>query len=203
MLLEQMSDEDLIFLIRSGSKAAEASFYKRYSNYSRHAAKVYVSYFEKSGISEDEFYALAFSKVHEALARYESIEKHFYIYWKTVVKNAVYDYIRDNSYQFGAKALAGISFDDLCYENNDTLSFYDVIGENDRLNQLGEFVKEYLKRDDIDLSEDEKLVADLLFLKGYSRSELGDLLGWKKGKVHYVAKMVTEKFQRLLKENYL
>ena len=203
MLLEQMSDEDLIFLIRSGSKVAEVSFYKRYSEYSRHAARTYHSYFERSGISEDEFYAVAFSKTHEVLSKYDNIDKCFYVYWRAIVKNSVYDYVRDNSYQSGARIYAGISLDDTRYENNETLSFNDIIGENERIDRIHEFLKEYLENDHTEFTKEEKMIIDLLFFKGYTRMEIVGLLGYKKSRVNYLARRVSDKLQRLLKENYL
>ena len=103
MLLEQMSDEDLIFLMKSESKVAERAFYRRYSDYSLHLAKNYYVHFKGSGISVDELYAVAFSQVHEALKKADNITTAFYVYWKSVVKNAIYDYVKENSYEEGGR----------------------------------------------------------------------------------------------------
>ena len=203
MLLKEMSDEDLIFLINRGSKSAETTLYQRYSVYARHQARKYLAEFEDSGISEDELYAVAFSKVHESLTKFDEIEKVFYVYWKTVARNAIYDYVRKNSYKFGAKEFAGVSFDDYRYSNNYSLYFSDVIGQDESDEEMRKFLEPYIEGNIELLTNEEKLVAKLKLFDDYSRKEIQDVTGLKMSRVNYLLSSATKKLQQLLKENYL
>ena len=203
MLLEEMSDEDLIFLIKSGSKQAERVIYRRYGEYARHQARNYYYSFSKSGISEDEFYAVAFSKVHDALQRYEDITSNFYIYWKTMVKNAVYDYVKDNSYEVGARSFAGLSLDGSCYDDNESMMFSDLVGENEAKDTLQETIGKYVYGDECLLTDEEKVIVDLYYVQELSRKEIADITHIKRSRVNYLLRVTKEKIQKLLKENYL
>ena len=198
-----MSDEDLIFLIKKGSKAAERTLYQRYSRYARHQAKHYAHEFKGSGISEDEFYAVSFSKTHEALLKYENINKSFFVYWKIVTKNAIYDYVSANSYEAGAKALSGASLDSLCFDNNEMLHLGDIVGEVERNNQIIEFLLPYINGEIEYLTELERRVAELLLIYDYNRKEIAKALGYKESRSNYLVRQTLDKIQKLLKENYL
>ena len=198
-----MSDEDLIFLINRGSRAAETVLYQRYSAYSRSMAKRYQTEFSDSGISEDEFYAVAFSKVHESIKKFAELEKVMFVYWKTIAKHAIYDYVNENSYNCGAKQFAGVSFDEYFYNNNVRLLFSDVIGQTEDDEEVKEFLRPYLEGDNDLLTEQEKSIALLRFYDGYSRKEIEELTGLKRSRLDYLLDCATKKLQKLLKENYL
>jgi hypothetical protein len=155
-----MSDEDLIFLIRANSQAAEKVFYKRYSEYSLHLANKYYHIFKKnSGITLEELYAIAFSKTHEAVLRFDEIDKTFYAYWRTMVKNAIYDYVRTNAYEAGGKIFAGLSLDHKRYYDNEVIMLSDVVGEDEKVRTFAkskglEIVGEVPRSDDITRCED-------------------------------------------------
>ena len=197
-----MSDEDLIFLINSGSKLAEMTIYRRYSEYARHQANNYYFLFRKSGISVDEFYAVAFSKVHDALLKQEGITSNFYIYWKTMAKNAIYDYVRDNSYESGAKSFAGLSLDGTCYEDNEVITFNDIVGEKED-NSLQETLDTYVYGEGELLSDEEKLIAELYIIKDCTIQEIVDITHLSRSRVNYLIRTTKAKIQKLLKENYL
>jgi len=203
MLLKEMSDEDLIFLIKRGSKAAETVFYQRYSVYSRHAARHYLSEFRDSGISEDEYFAVAFSKIPEVLARDEDLGKTFYVYWKAVVRNAIYDYVKENSYTLGAKPLGDISLDDYRYKDNLSILFTDIMSENETDDEIKDYLRPYLEGNNTLLSEDEKLVARLKIYEDCSRSDIIKLTGLGERRVDYLTRTALDKIKQLLKENYL
>lgn len=198
-----MSDEDLIFLINSGSKLAEMTIYRRYSEYARHQANNYYFYFRKSGISVDEFYAVAFSKIHDALRKQEGITSNLYIYWKTMVKNAIYDYVKHNSYESGAKAFAGLSLDGMCYEDNEVITFNDIVGEQEENISLTDILDNYVYGEEDLLTDEEKLVAELHIIKDRSVQEIMDITHLSRGRVNYLIRTSKEKIQKLLKENYL
>ena len=198
-----MSDEDLIFLTNAGSKLAEMAFYRRYSEYSRHQARIYASCFKNTGITEEEFYAVAFSKTHEAFLRFDRIEKDFYTYWKVMVQHAIYDYVRDNSYQAGGKAFGGTSLDRQRFYNNEVLLLSDTVGEDETTNQVYEFIQALVDGESNLLTKEEKVIADLLLLQEHSRKDICQLTNWPMNKVNYLARKVTRKIQQILKENYL
>lgn len=198
-----MSDDDLIFLINSGSKLAEQVFYRRYSEYSRDIAKSYYLDFINSGISEDEFYTIAFSKTHDALKTHGNKKLAFLLYWKIVVRNAIYDYVQENSYTLGAKALAGTSFDEIRYMNNEHVLFHDIYGEEEDTNSLLKFIEEYVYGPSEYLTYREKVLADLLYFKEMKPSEILVETNWSRGILNYVTKMMKEKIQKIIKENYL
>ena len=198
-----MSDEDLIFLINSGSKLAETVFYKRYSRYSNKIAKEYYEYFKSSGISREDFYAVALAKTHAALMNYTNVSQPFNRYWKSAVRNAVYDYVRHNSYKCSAKALSGISFDEECYPNNEHMLFHDIYGEDESSREIYELIEKYVYGPSDYLSDDQKLLADLLFFKEWKPSSILEYTHWTRARLSYLIRATKKKIQRLLKENYL
>ena len=203
MLLEEMSDEDLIFLMKSGSEIAERAIYRRYNNYAKHEAQSYYKSFKHSGIVVEEFYAVAFSNVHEAIMKYEHVTACFYLFWKTMVKYAIYDYVKKNSYQTKAKPLGDISLDDAYYDNNEVILFSDVVGENEKQNKLKDALDDYIYGEDHYLSEEEKIIADLFFIQERSRKDIIQTTGLGKNRVNYLIRTTKLKIQNLIKENYL
>ena len=199
-----MSDDDLIFLINSGSKLAEQVFYRRYSEYARDIAKSYFVDFKNSGISEDDFYAIAFSKTHDALNGYGNKTKKFLLFWKIVVRNAIYDYVKENSYTLGARALAGTSFDEIRYMNNEHVLFHDIYGEEEEKNDsLLKFIEGYVYGSSKYLTYREKVVADLLYFKEMTPSEILEETKWSRNTLSYVMRVTKRKIQKIIKENYL
>lgn len=198
-----MSDEDLIFLINSGSKLAEQVFYRRYSNFAHEVAKSYYLEFKDTGITEEDFYAVAFSKTHSALINYAHRHKNFLAYWRIVVKNAIYDYVRDNSYSLGARPLSGTSLDEYRYDNNEHLLFHDIYGDSSHNSQtLIHIIEDQVYGESNYLSHDEKLLADLLFFQELKPSEILSETNWSRNRLSYLMRVVKKKIQILLKENY-
>lgn len=204
VLLNEMSDEDLIFLIRANSQAAEKAFYKRYSDYSLHLANKYYYIFKKnSGITLEELYAIAFSKTHEAVLRFDEIDKTFYAYWRTMVKNAIYDYVRTNSYEAGGKIFAGLSLDHKRYYDNEAIMLSDVVGEDEKENEIMKFLEPYIKGKKKLLTSNEQKVAELLLIKQYSIKEITEELHFTRNKTNYLIRNMKNKIQKIIKENYL
>ena len=69
MLLEEMSDEDLIFLMKSGSEIAERAIYRRYNNYAKHEAQSYYKSFKHSYYKGHVFYGLLLDLLFGLLIR--------------------------------------------------------------------------------------------------------------------------------------
>lgn len=198
-----MSDEDLIFLINAGSQLALTIFYKRYYIYSKALAKEYALEFKDSGIQEDEFFAIAFERVQHALKKYQNIHKKFMPYWKKVVRNAVFDYVRVNSYQSGAKIYGEISLDSECYHGNEKFTFHDAIGEMDEENQLQKLLESYLAEDESTLTNEEKLILYYYFLEQRTIADISEITSFARTRVNYLIKTTRQKIQKIIKENYL
>ena len=207
MIKEELSDLDLIALIEAGSASAEAAFYERYLNYSKTIARSYVNEFAHSGIGVEDFTASAFSKVSIALANFNKIENKsvsFNGYWKTIVKNAIFDYLLENAYTSEVnRPLSDYSFDDYAYYNNERIELHDVIGEKDTYTSLRDVVINYIEEEDSNLSDDERLVAKLLLIDEYEVSEILQETGWGRPKLNYVIRNVRQKIGKILKDSYL
>lgn len=207
MLLEEMSDEDLIFLINSGSKLAEKVFYIRYSKHSRIVAKEYLEAFPDSGITKEDFYAVIFAKTYEALTRYKTnlIEKSFYKYWRAVIKNAVYDYVRINSYQMGARALSELSFDEVAYSNNDSLMLHDMISENEADHHLMEMIKSLIEKNGKEkyFNYEENELLRLMIYEDKTIMEIMKEFNISRNHMNYLMKHIREKLEQIIKDNYL
>ena len=203
MLLKEMSDEDLIFLINAGSELAQMTFYRRYRQYAKMVAKEYYKEFKDSGIQEDEFFAIAFERVQHAIEKYKNIQKKFLTYWKVIVKNAIYDYVRVNSYQGGMKVLSGLSLDSDCYHDSDRYTFHDAIGEKEEENGLKEFLENYLEDNEKTLSDDEKLILRHYILVDHTIEELCEITHLNKARINYLIRTTRNKIQQIIKENYL
>ncbi len=203
MFLNNLKDEDLIFLMSSGSKYAQSIFYKRYNHHSRELAKYYVGEFPNSGISIDEFYAVAFEAVKIAVDSYKKIKTTFYKYWKVIAKNAILDLVKKESYQYGARALAGISLDQDYHIERRRVSLHDVVGEDEHDNEISNAVMEEVYGENSSLSDEERLIGDLYIIKGFTPKEIMEKTGWNRNKFSYLLKKTKCKLQTLLKENYL
>ena len=199
-----MSDEDLIFLINAGSMLAEQVMYERYSKYSHLIAHGYHNDFKSSGITEEEFFAVAFAKTPQAIQNYSDKDIPFHSYWLATVKNAIYDYVNTNSYRLGARPLSGISFDEEPYNDNEHLLFHDIFGEEDNHSGTAfDLLDQLLSEDDRRLDSEQKLVARLLFVEELKPAEAIEITGFTRSRFSYLTRVTKRKIQQIMKENYL
>ncbi len=199
-----MSDEDLIFLMSAGSEAASMAFYARYNEHAWKIAKAFFKCHSNHGIAVNEFYTVAFEATYIALRQYKNIRGRFYPYWNVTAMHDMVDYLNENSYVGEAKPLGGVSLDSVCYINNERQIFHDVIGsEDDESNELSEVVRHFIVDDNKVLTDEEKILANLLLLENLSAGEIIKITGWKRNKYSYLLRKLRTKMQKILKENYL
>ena len=199
---KELTDERLVFLICKGDSHAEAIFYDKYYQKSKIAGRVFYLKYGDLGISEDEFTAVAYSSVALAINKYKQIKGSFNSYWSAIVKNEVAKYIEENTTVLSNKS--NISLDDECYENNDVIQYHDTLSssENDDGLTLKECIKKYIYSPTSDLSDEEALVAHLLFYREYSLEEIMNRTGWKRAKTYYVMRNTRKKISDYLKSAY-
>lgn len=202
MLLNEMSDDDLIFLVDAKSQLAEQELINRYMVIAKNVAKEYADVFSDSGILYDDFYSIAISCIHIAIHSYNNRKVPFKKYWKICVRNAIYDYVKDNSYRSGAKALSEISLDDTCYKESDSVRFHETVADSHSTNTIYDILYDYASSDSDYFTKDEKVMIILHYLEERTIDEFCDITGWSKSKANYVIKNAKKKIFEILKDNY-
>ena len=155
------------------------------------------------GISFEEIYLAALESLIKAVKTYDESKKfRFYSYWKGVAIKSIFSYIQLNSYKAGAKAFAGaFSFDE--YVNNqEGMTYGEIVGAND----------EKMSRD-ILISESSKKIEEfyntlsplnkkvfLLLLRDFDREEMAIVLGYDKRSLYNRITLLRKKFENFLKK---
>lgn len=200
------TDESLVERVLNKDKQAEAIFYKRYYEYSKRLGSSYYFDYKRTGISEDEFIAVAFSVTAIAVKAYKFGTCPFYFFWKRVANNAIRDYIRENSYTLGAKEYGDMSLDAKRYSDNDVITIGDTIGKDDEEdiinNDLAECLKNYIYNPKSDLNNEETLTAHFLFYRQYDVKEIMKATNWNKQKTYRLIRNVRNKISVYLKNRY-
>lgn len=207
MIKEELTDEELLYLYEAGSDSAKSALFDRYYNYSVGLGKYYYKMFKRCGISIEEYTAVAFSKFDEALKSHKKIRIDLLNYWKLLVKNAVYDYIRKNSYTLGARAFM-LSLDDtVVYDDDDPLYLHDVVGDLDEVisdsRSIMGLIKAIVETDEYDFTSEEREIVRLTYLEGYEIEESAKILNISSNHAYYIAKMVKRKISEIIKDSYL
>lgn len=205
MIKEELSDEDLLALIDAGSKSAEDALYNRYYAESVRAGKNYAKLYRHLGISEEEYTAVAFSKVYDALRSYKNVRINFRSFWHVLVRNAVFDLINHSDYQVSVKYDKNVSLDDQAYISSDEVLLSDVIGEDEDKgdDDLYTNIANIINNKENDLTDEERKVARLAFILGYKRRDMLEILDTNKDHLSYVLKVVRKKIIKILKDSYL
>lgn len=207
MIKDEFSDEDLLTLIQAGSKSAEDALYERYYIYSINAGSNYAKLYFNTRITAEEFTAVAFSKVYDALKNYNRVRVSFNAYWHVLVRNAILDYINHNTFPDSVKMCGNRSLDDLAYYSSDELTLSDVIGEDDSAaingDTLLKILNEIVTSNAYDFSQEERIVLELLYILGYKKREILKLLEIDDNHLSYVIKVLKKKITKILKDSYL
>lgn len=197
-----MSDDDLIFLVDANSQLAEKELINRYMQVAKKVAKDYSDAFSDSGIPYEDFYAIAINCIHNSIHTYSNREVPFRRYWKVCVRNAIYDYVRNNSYRTAALPLSEVSLDDVFYKEGENIRFHDTVADNQPSNTIFELLYDYVSSNDGYFSKDEKTLIVLHYLEERTLIEFLEVTGWSRSKTYYIIKKARIKIAELLKDNY-
>lgn len=192
--MSKLIDEELVTLVRQGDMHAECLLYHRYYGYSKVIANSFVRQ-HNVNIDYDELVSVAFSCVPSAVNKYSNIAS-FKKYWTAVAKNAMADYVKQNS-----ESLT-VSLDSLCYCDNDKVTFHDVIGESENpvANELDKIIEEYIYDPNSNLTDKEALVAHYLYYRQYDIDEIIVKTGWVPDQAYYTLRRTRKKISDYLKK---
>ena len=206
MIKEELSDEDLLTLCEAGSKSAEDALYQRYYELSVTAGRNYARLYANLGITEQEYTAVAFSKVFDALRTYKRVRVDFKSYWRVLVHNAVNDYINENVDITSVRRPGNISLDERAYNCDEELLLSDIIGgTDDYLNgdSLYRLLNVVFSSDLYGFTKEEREVGKYIFILGYKRAELVDILDMDEDHLNYVIRNLKKKLMEIIQESYL
>ncbi len=162
---QEVGDEDAFFVLS-----------ERYKKFARNEAlKYYLKYGRSHGFIFDDIYAITFSALMDAAKTFDPIKSdNFYTYWRTIADNHAINYIRNNSYEGGAKMFKGtISLDDNAYDNGDIL-YSELIGKTDNHNsddEESEITVSVIRELYVSFSPIEKVFL-LLKMSGYTFAQI-------------------------------
>lgn len=206
MIKEELTDEDLLTLIEAGSKSAEDALYNRYYQLSEEAGINYYKLYKKYGITAEEFASVAFSKVYDALCNYKNVRVDFRSYWRVLVKNAVLDYIKESGYELSVKYGGNLSLDARAYLCSEELLLSDVIGSNEMEYLEGDTLltlfNSIISKKEYNFTNEERRVAKLVYIMGYKKREVAEMLKVSDDHISYVLKSAKKKIIKILKEVY-
>ena len=198
---QNVSDEDLIDLIHQGNVEASEILFSRYHHYSWRLGYEFDLEHPDSGISLEDYRAVAFSLVAPCLKKYLENGAGFYAYWKICAQNEIMEYFIENSYTANGQVYTGIPLDD---------DRYAIVAEEIGLVDFG--VTEQIIHQEIELIKQSILAKFLydsdkeiinLFLSGMSFEEIQEKTGDKLRHIYYViAKFQTQFDYEMKKRNY-
>ena len=202
--MKSLKDKQLIELVRNNNTDAEFELYSRYFSHAKRLGKAYHFRYGECGISEDEFTAVCFEATYKAAKSFDLENKSFYAFWLLVVKNAVVDYLHENSYFGRARQLGDISFDEFAYDSQDS-DKHEIITKFDdtiTLKELKEFIKDNIKISSNGFTKDESLACYYMFILEYDLEELCNITKWSKAKAYKVCQSSRSKLSVIIKNRY-
>jgi DNA-directed RNA polymerase specialized sigma24 family protein len=203
--LKSLSDKKLIELIKNKDSDAEFELYRRYKDFSNVLGKFYsYKYGKNCGITEDEFVAVCFECLPEAIKTYKGISKTFKSYWKFIVRNAIIDYLHANSYYGKMRHLGEVSFDDYVFDD-EVETKHNTIGTEDDLFSYQDLIKEI--KEIIDdksngFTKDESIACYYMFILQNEVDEISKLTKWSIHKTYKVCKSGKDKLAVIIKNRY-
>lgn len=203
MIKKELSDTDLVILIKAGSKYAEHILYTRYLQKARELAKTYVNKYRDFHFDLDEITMIALEATPKAISSYNETST-FYTYWNVCASHDIISYLGHNlEYVIQSKKMR-LDLDSNCYEDNDVYQLHDVVGKEDEDidDGLKQLLQSYIYSPKSNLTEDEALVAHLLYYRQFGIKEIVEFTGWNRDKVNYVLKKTKAKIASFLKQRY-
>lgn len=206
LIKDDLTDEELLYLIEAGSDSAKSALFDRYYKRSESIGRYYYKMYRRTGITIEEFTMVAFSKTDEAFKTYRNKRVDFYNYWKVLVRNAIHDYIRHNSFTIGPRSHT-VSIDEGVSYDNEPLYLHDVIGDVDEVindsRSIVNLLNEIVETDKYNFTSEERAFTDLYYVKGYEIEEITEMLQSSINHIYYVAKVVKSKITKIIKDSYL
>ena len=194
-------DEHLLTLIAQGNHDALTELQRRYHKQSLHLVHQILNQYPHTGITLKELMAVCDSHFRFTVMKYNNnMSSSFMTFWREGTKNAVMDYLIENSYNGGAISFRGvISFNEA---NDDSLGFSEMIAElneskntNKRIfelrTQLYHF-KSYFT--------DQEFSIMNLILVGYTFSELEHSGMTVRSNLYLTFKNASKKLKKLMNE---
>lgn len=202
-MYKEMADDELVFLIRHGNELAQTVLFDRYKLRSEILAKEFFKEFSMTGIQVDEFATIAFAAVGKAIDKCDNEPGGFFLFWKKIARNDMFSYVRSDHSLYSFSDVR-ISFDDMHYSDNERIQVHETISspEDDKIEGLEEYLEKFIYSKDNGFTDDEALVAHLMFYRNYTPTEISKFVGWKKSKTFYVVDSVRNKISDYLKSGY-
>ncbi len=179
---EASYDLDLVHKYQRGDEDAFFLLSEKYKKFARNEAlKYYLKYGKSHGFIFDDIYSITFASLMDAAKSFdESKSDNFYSYWKTIADNHAINYIRNNSYEGGAKMFKGVfSLDDSAYDNGD-IQYSELIGtiidNYNHLDEENELAVYTIRELYVSFSPIEKVFL-LLKMSGYTFQQISDEIG--------------------------
>ena len=194
-----ISDETIVSEIRKNDYHQNNLLLTRYKTYCWALAHEFIKQYSASGIEAEELMLVSLNAFYVAIKTFSEGHNNFYPYWKRIAENDVNRYIRENSYQYGAKGFVGISLDstyDGVHELHDTIST-DEEDPKKSLNSLSRILEDILADKNNGFSLEEKEIINN-YLLGYDLKEISKLMGLKQARVYYVYQKLINKIRKIL-----
>ncbi len=201
--MAELSDEELVNLVKQGNIRAEAILYNKYYHLALSEAKRVASQFRITGIEIDDLVSVSFESVKKSIDLFENgTTRKFYSYWRAISYNSMINYIRDNRTQSGKYSL-----DNLTYQDNETITFHDIVSNDEtsvsneiNVENLKHIIESFIYNPTNNLTDDEALVAHYLYYRQYDNEEIKAKTGWDSPKIYYVVKNTRKKISDYLKK---
>ena len=200
MVKEDLTDEELLYLIKCGSESAYLAFYERYRLKSVQLARYYSKIFTyRTGVSYEEFFELAFYLLPDLIAKVDEIISSFEAYWRRSARNAIFDFLRTRSEERrNIVAIEDAVSDGEHFSSPREVNEISLYSEDLRI-----FLKEKIfHNSSYKFTKEEKEMARYIFFSDCSVKEAIEKLGWKRNHGLYVAHTLRQKVIKILKESY-
>lgn len=200
---DELSDEELVFLVQQNNKEALIILIERYRKKSEIICKKIIREFPNTGIPLQDLIAVGLTTLISSIKTfkfYDEKKTSFSSYWNVSITRNIMDYLQKYSYKSKGQIISGISLDNVLKKGDDETTFESMVGEPD-IDVNERFLFQDFERlilvDEHTFSGNEKDVA-LSWLYDDDIDRISKQFNIKKSKVYYV----INKAKELLKNHY-
>ena len=197
--MSELTDIELISLIREGKDENLSILYQRYEGRAKKLASDYYYSNKDNGIAFDDYYSRAIGALYIVVKKYDvKRAESMYSYWRRVAEHEIQRLISQQSYFGGAKSFYGLSLD-ASISNEDDMSLSEKVSLKEPDHQYDGLVEEMIfeiTKPNSQFTNREQQIL-LFYLDGEDRLTVQKILGIKSATYYSHFRRANEKLKKL------
>lgn len=192
-------DDELLLKMSLGDEYAKNILVEKYRHYSWYVASKLKELYPIESFALEDYMAVAFGALSNALKSYNFSECSFYGYWYHIVINDIRRVVRRYLLDEYWLKKDSLSFD---IDVGTDLSLHDVISDNvlfTEQNMLRDTFLTIVDDPKRNFTDEQRIVIHY-FLDGYELKEIREIFGWSKNKVYYLYNKAIKRIRIIMNE---